>query len=437
MSDEIKNSPDESINNIIVDISHKRKRVKRIKVAIIITIIFLFLLPTILCLVLGIQLSKLQRQVDNLFSTYSSEFDDKERRNIISKYAFASTDELSNEIVSESDVAQIDTPKNNADDSSTDISDIGDDIDYSSDSDIVDDTDSIIDTDTIEDEADTVEDDIDMTEDDIDMTEDDADMTEDDIEVTEDETNLVDDELIIGPDTSDIPDEDNKDSTKYTVEYYRNPDGIYYDKRVYLTFDDGPSNNTDQILDTLAEYKVKATFFVVGHEDELSLERYKRIVNEGHIIAIHSFSHKYKEIYKSLENFDKDFTKLWNLLYDTTGYTPTLYRFPGGSLSLSKSKIKVYSGYLNEKGINYYDWNVVNGDAEGIDYTEEQMIHNVLNGVAQKKTSIVLMHDGYGKERTADILPKILDALISGGAEVLPMDDEAPLIQQIKASSLK
>ncbi|NLJ97368.1 MAG: polysaccharide deacetylase, partial [Clostridiales bacterium] len=223
----------------------------------------------------------------------------------------------------------------------------------------------------------------------------------------------------------DIDDEDNKDL-------------IYYGKKVYLTFDDGPSYITDDVLDILAEYNVKATFFVVGHTDKKSKERYMRIVDEGHTLGIHSYSHKYSEIYKSVEDFDKDFTKLWQLLYDTTGYTPTIYRFPGGSLNQVNSYgMEEFIRYLNDKNIIYYDWNVVNGDAAGVEYTEEQMVDNVLNGVKRKKTSIVLMHDGGGKEKTAATLPALLEALISGGAEILPIDDTVPPIQQIKAKSVE
>ena len=80
---------------------------------------------------------------------------------------------------------------------------------------------------------------------------------------------------------------------------------------------------------------------------------------------MHSYSHDYNKIYNSLEDFDKDFTKLMKLLYDTTGYTPTIYRFPGGSLNhVSKSDMKIFIKYLIEKEMNYYDWNVVNGDAK-------------------------------------------------------------------------
>lgn len=99
--------------------------------------------------------------------------------------------------------------------------------------------------------------------------------------------------------------------------------------KVYLTFDDGPSSNTAAILDTLAQYNVKATFFVVGKEDEESQEMYKRIVNEGHTLGMHSYSHKYSVIYDSLENFEDDFTKIQNYLYDITGEDCHYYSFPG------------------------------------------------------------------------------------------------------------
>lgn len=227
---------------------------------------------------------------------------------------------------------------------------------------------------------------------------------------------------------------DNKNSS----ENEKKSKGKYSGKKVYLTFDDGPSKNTDKILDILAEYNIKATFFVTGHTDEASLNRYKRIVEEGHTLGMHSYSHDYKKIYNSVEDFDKDFTKLWKLLYDTTGYIPTLYRFPGGSLNkVSKNDMKDFIRYLNEKGITYYDWNVVNGDAEGKDYTEEEMIDKVLSGIEKKKISIVLMHDSKGKDKTVTTLPKILDALISEGSQLLPFDENVPLIQQIKASSVK
>ena len=213
--------------------------------------------------------------------------------------------------------------------------------------------------------------------------------------------------------------------------------GIYAGKKVYLTFDDGPSIYSEKILDILAKYKVKATFFVVGKTDASSKKIYKRIVDEGHTLGMHSYSHVYKQIYKSIEDFDKDFTKLWELLYDTTGYKPTIYRFPGGSSNLVNDHgMDEFIRYLSDKSIVYYDWNVLSGDAEDVEYTNEQLIDNVLNGVAIKKRSIVLMHDVMTKGATVDTLPALLEALINGGAQILPLDEAVPPIQQIKANSI-
>ena len=414
MTESVITNTEESTNGMQADAAKKRKRVKRLKTIIVLTVIFLLLLPTILCIILGIQLTKLKDQVDYLFSTYLSSTDDY-------NYAYASIDDLADEIL------------NGFNEQQTDESDMDSD-DYA-DGNVEDKVnDGIIKKNDMDNNTDNVNGINNDMEDDISAVNpyavDFADVDDDIIEDTDT------DEGLDAPDTSGLDEDGQITEDNTSQEIYRDPNGIYYGKKVYLTFDDGPSNITDSILDILAEYGVKATFFVVGYEDEVSKERYRRIVNDGHVLAMHAYKHQYKKIYKSLEDFDKDFTKLWNLLYDTTGYIPTIYRFPGGSL-MKKNSIDKYNEYLVEKGVTYYDWNVVNGDAEGIDYTEEQMINNVLNGIKYRKTSIVLMHDGYGKIKTANTLPKILDALISGGAELLPIDENTPLIRQAKAKSVK
>jgi peptidoglycan/xylan/chitin deacetylase (PgdA/CDA1 family)/cell division protein FtsB len=214
--------------------------------------------------------------------------------------------------------------------------------------------------------------------------------------------------------------------------------GIYAGKKVFLTFDDGPSAYTDEILDILDEYGVKATFFVIGKTDKESKRLYRRIIEEGHTLGMHSYSHVYKQIYNSIEDFDKDFTKLWKLLYDTTGYMPTIYRFPGGSANrVNKYGMDDFIRYLKDKNIIYYDWNVDNGDATGKKYSKEQLADNILKGVAAKKRSIVLLHDAEGKRTTVDSLPAVLEALLSGGAEVLPLTEDVAPIQQIKAEDMK
>ena len=215
-------------------------------------------------------------------------------------------------------------------------------------------------------------------------------------------------------------------------------DGKYEGIKVYLTFDDGPSIYSNDILNILDEYDVKATFFVNGKTDWSSKEIYRRIVNEGHTLGMHSYSHDYGVIYNSLDEFENDFTKLWNLLYDVTGHKATIYRFPGGSLNyVNRNGMDEFIRFLNEKSIKYYDWNVVNGDASGIEYTKEQLEDNVLNGIESKKTAIVLMHDTSSKRATVESLPELIESLLSEGATILPLDETVTPIQQIKANSIE
>ena len=101
--------------------------------------------------------------------------------------------------------------------------------------------------------------------------------------------------------------------------------------KVYLTFDGGPDENTDKILDVLDKYGVKATFFVVGDDSKDMQEVYKRIVKDGHTLGMHSFSNKYSTIYASTEAFEQDFDKISSYLKDVTGVNSLYYRFPGGS----------------------------------------------------------------------------------------------------------
>lgn len=210
----------------------------------------------------------------------------------------------------------------------------------------------------------------------------------------------------------------------------------YEGKEVYLTFDDGPSSYTDDILDILDKYQVKATFFVIGKTDEQSKELYKRIVEDGHSIGMHSYSHDYNQIYKSLKAFESDFKRIRKLIYDTTGFKTDLYRFPGGSGNeVSSMDMSVFIRYLNKENVVYYDWNVASGDATGTAYTPEQLADNALEGIAEHTRSIVLMHDTDRKLNTVRSLDAILQTLTENGAKLLTLDDTVKPIQQVSISS--
>lgn len=202
--------------------------------------------------------------------------------------------------------------------------------------------------------------------------------------------------------------------------------------KVYLTFDDGPSDQTDEILDILDDYGIKATFFVTGKEDEASLLAYQRIVAEGHTIAMHSYSHKYSDLYASKEAFCEDFARIQNLIYDTTGVECRYYRFPGGSSNkVSNTDMSVFIQYLNEQGVTYFDWNVSSGDATSQAFTADELVENVMTDVVKYKTSVVLMHDADNKATTVQALPAMIEALRASGAVILPIDEDTTVIQHV------
>lgn len=186
-------------------------------------------------------------------------------------------------------------------------------------------------------------------------------------------------------------------------------------KTAYLTFDDGPSDLTEKILDILKKENIKATFFVIGNESEKGKQMMKRIVNEGHSIGIHTFSHDYKKIYSSIEIYLEDFNQISNLIYETTGVKPDIFRFPGGSKNgFNKS---IYNELCNEmirRGFTYYDWNNSCGDCSS-NYSVANCIKNVLNNSSACNRIISLMHDAPAKKYTVEALPKIIQGLKDQG----------------------
>ena len=200
-------------------------------------------------------------------------------------------------------------------------------------------------------------------------------------------------------------------------------------RKVYLTFDDGPSANTGKILDILDEYGVKGNFFVVGTENENLRRMYKRIVDEGHVLCMHSYTHKYNEIYSSVDAFTEDLDKITALIEDVTGKEPAGYRFPGGSSnSVSKIPMKEFIKVLDERGITYYDWNIVSGDATNPMLPKEKIIENSLSDLCEFEEAMILFHDLSNKTSTVEALPEIIEAIQEKGIPIVPIDDETIVI---------
>lgn len=241
------------------------------------------------------------------------------------------------------------------------------------------------------------------------------------------------------PDNSYTPETDN-DAMKDVVTGIDTDDNFASEgdtHYVYLTFNSIPGDNTEAILDVLAEHNVKATFFVVGSEEEEIGAVYQRIVNEGHTIGMHSYSNQYSLIYSSKDAFKQDYQKISDYIYGLTGTKSTFYRFPGGSgNAISNVNMIEFINVLNQEQITYFDWNVSAGDAAN-HYTKEEVLDNVLEGVAKYKTSVVLLHDNENKSTTVEALGTLIESLKSQGAEILPIDEDTNIIQYIKAESVK
>ncbi len=212
-------------------------------------------------------------------------------------------------------------------------------------------------------------------------------------------------------------------------------DGI---KKVYLTFDDGPSIYTEEILDILDQYDAKATFFVTGEAAVEHPDRYKMIVDRGHSIGMHSYSHKYGEVYRNKDNFVRDFNKIRDFLTEATGVTPVIYRFPGGSSNtVSATDMDELCEYLNENGIHYFDWNVSSGDATSQTLSRDRIVANCLAGIYSHDDSVVLLHDTSAKYTTVAALPVILEQLKGlENIEVCAITASTPVVQhrEIKES---
>lgn len=228
----------------------------------------------------------------------------------------------------------------------------------------------------------------------------------------------------------------NENTTTKEVIVYKeeNKDGITNTKKqVYLTFDDGPGKYTNELLDILKKYNVKATFFVTNQPlttgyDDIILRAYK----EGHTIGLHSDSHDYK-IYTNKETYFNDLYKIQEKVKRITGSESFIIRFPGGSSNtISKNYdnnshiMSELSKAVEEKGFIYYDWNIVSGDAGETKDTNE-IITNVISNLGKFETSMILQHDI--KDYSIKAVPSIIEYGLTHGYEFLPITKDTPKIQ--------
>lgn len=185
-------------------------------------------------------------------------------------------------------------------------------------------------------------------------------------------------------------------------------------KVAYLTFDDGPSENTAQIIEILKKYGVKATFFVLGEKAELRPDLVLKLFEEGHTVANHTYSHDYEKIYESPQQLREEIYKTEDIIASIIGRENVmkLFRFPGGAMSPRQSLMRAD---FESFGYKYADWNALNGDAEMADYTYDHCISTIKETCSDTGDVIVLLHDAPLKTMTVAALPETIEYLISQG----------------------
>ncbi|MFA5524989.1 MAG: polysaccharide deacetylase family protein [Tissierellales bacterium] len=196
-----------------------------------------------------------------------------------------------------------------------------------------------------------------------------------------------------------------------------NKKNTWSNKTIYLTFDDGPSSLTIKVLDLLKKENIKATFFTIGTKTDKGKDILKKILDEGHSLGNHTYSHNYNYIYKSVDNFFEDLYKNENIIYEASGKRPKIIRFPGGS-SNATTKTKSGKKVLNEilerlqkEGYIHFDWNASSGDANISPASVDDIVNSTLTWVSKYNSAVVLFHDTATKTNTLEALPIIIEKL--------------------------
>ena len=190
-------------------------------------------------------------------------------------------------------------------------------------------------------------------------------------------------------------------------------------KVAYLTFDDGPSDRTLEILDILDRYQVKAAFFVIDHSNIKYADIMREVVRRGNAIGMHSATHNYTTIYASVDGFLRDFDSNYHYILSVTGVAPTFFRFPGGSnTSFASAQGSAIRAEMARRGFAYYDWNSSSGDGNSANQDPDVLAANVLATAKGKSRVIVLSHDTADRRATVAALPTIIEGLLAQGFRI-------------------
>ena len=207
-------------------------------------------------------------------------------------------------------------------------------------------------------------------------------------------------------------------------------DGI---KMAFLTFDDGPSTTvTPQVLATLRENGINATFFLIGEmidKDDQSKALVKEELDEGNAIGNHTYTHEYRihahnslyygnrvDVGRFMDEIDQTDHSISNAIGQD--YKTTILRMPGGYISrryYHDPNLPAFDEALKAKNMEDIDWNAYDGDSDGKPKNANQIFEEAKTSIADQEKVVLLMHDTYGKEETAKALPRIIEYLRGQG----------------------
>ena len=200
-------------------------------------------------------------------------------------------------------------------------------------------------------------------------------------------------------------------------------------KVVYMTFDDGPSENTDKILKILKKYDAKATFFVTGNNQKYN-KSIKKAADQGHTIALHTYTHDYANVYSSTTAYFEDLQKVSDMVKQITGKAPKYIRFPGGSSNTISAQyshgiMTTLDSLVHEKGYEYFDWNCSSGDAASNTVPAQDIVRNATS--CDYEQIMILFHDSSPKTTTVEALPEIIKSYKDRGYVFKGISDDTPI----------
>lgn len=226
--------------------------------------------------------------------------------------------------------------------------------------------------------------------------------------------------------TYSVTDSAGNTGTAQRLVHVKQPPENPGDKVVYLTFDDGPGPYTQQLLDVLAKYNVKATFFVTNSNSKYQDMIYQEYA-AGHAIGIHTYCHDYNKIYASEDAYFEDLEAMQDVIVSQTGDTTNIIRFPGGSSNtvsnITPGLMTTLTQEVQNRGYQYFDWNVSSGDA-GETTDTQQVVDNVISGIQKHNVSVVLQHDI--KEFSVNAVEQIIQWGLDNGYTFLPLNYNSP-----------